>query len=160
MQSCWKWPEPPQKPQFEEEEEEDVVELDFSNIKALDNLHSSTEKKVKPRVKSPNNSTKAAKPVVVKANGTSVPVNGSANPGNPRTVKQENTKVSSINKNNTNGSNSHILLTQTNPGEIKQGVVGQSLQSALIESGLLRADGQTLERNAFVREVLTLIHVS
>ena len=69
------------------EEEEDVVELDFSNIKALDNLHSSTEKKVKPRVKSPNNSIKAAKPVGVKANGTSVPVNGSANPGNPRTVK-------------------------------------------------------------------------
>ena len=142
------------------EEEEDVVELDFSNIKALDNLRSSTEKKVKPRVKSPNNSIKAAKPVVVKANGHSVPINGSANPGNPRTVKQENTKVSSTNKNNTNGSNSHTLLTQTNSGEIKQGVVGQSLQSALIESGLLRADGQTLERNAFVREVLTLIHVS
>ena len=39
-------------------------------------------------------------------------------------------------------------------------VVDRSIRSALLGTGLVRADGQALDRNAFVREVLTLIHVS
>ena len=135
-----------------EEESGEVVELDFSEIGALDDIQSFG-------AKAPTSGRKDVKPKgKAKVNGATAMPNGIRAKGGPSTAGKG---VAAKGQREKNGIKSPVNVPQiAGPADARQDVVARSLRSALVASNLLTADGQSLSRNAFIREVLTLIHVS
>ncbi|KAL5498729.1 hypothetical protein ACEPAH_2084 [Sanghuangporus vaninii] len=130
----------------------EVVELDFSEIGALDDMRA-----FEAKAQSPARGRETKFKEKVKANGTSAMPNGVHAKGPRSSAADKGVNVKGPRERN--GVNLPTNVPQiVTPTDARQDVVGRSLRSALVASNLLTADGQTLSRNAFVREVLTLIH--
>ncbi|KAI5118601.1 hypothetical protein M0805_004176 [Coniferiporia weirii] len=166
----------------EETDGDEVVELDFSEIGMLDDMRAfeakgsgrgrKAEGSIRPKEKM--NGTQA---IGAQTNG-SIPARpmrqekrpskkqnpeGSAKTGNENPIAPQNgtMRVNTDSRPSTPSSGSIVkspLQAPIRPAGVLRDVAEGSLRAALVDSGLLRANGQVLERNAFMREVLMLIH--
>ncbi|EJD05598.1 uncharacterized protein FOMMEDRAFT_139003 [Fomitiporia mediterranea MF3/22] len=131
-------------------EVEEVVELDFSEIGKLDDIRAFETKSVNAaRGRDARGKEKA------KANGVLSAQNGVHAAG----PTPANASKHGLNASHSNGAGvkSGIGASQS-LADSRQDTVGRSLHAALQDSNLITGNGQALNRNAFVREVLTLIH--
>ncbi|KAH8116154.1 hypothetical protein DFH11DRAFT_1542919 [Phellopilus nigrolimitatus] len=162
-----------------EEPVEEVVELDFSEIGVLEDIRAFEAKGASNGRKGEGVGKTKEKTNGVHSNGVNgAPMNGptsprasrqSARPSKRERERQRSVKpngeavasapVPSQNVTSINGINMRSSTPQASiHTDVRKDVAESSLRAALLESGLIRADGQAMERNAFVREVLTLIH--
>ncbi|THG93365.1 hypothetical protein EW145_g8398, partial [Phellinidium pouzarii] len=171
----------------EEVDADAVVELDFSEIGMLDDMRAfeaktagrgrkgQTAAAAKPKEKEKTNGiqvngaqtngsvpSQAARQGVRESRKQGERQKGHMKQGSQNSVALRNGLASSDDPRSTTPSSKTIMAlppqVTVNPASVVKDVAESSLRAALMESGLLRTNGQVLERNTFVREVLTLIH--
>lgn len=162
--------------------EDDVVELDFSEIRVLDDIRTLEIKNTsRGRKAEVSGKQRDRQPREKKSDTNGAGTPGQSTPSHPSKKEKEargarnglsltpsrNGSVSEVSISSAmppSPSLSHAKemkhVQPLKPADVLRDVTTGALKGALLESGLLRKEGTPLERNAFIREVLTLIHVS
>lgn len=161
-------------------EDDAVFELDFSEIGALNKLHTVEAKDTgrgrKPELAKQKDRQLREKKEIASGGTTQITLSRGKKERQQRSVTNG---ANSTNPSSQNGSvsglstpsiksppppSSQTVTSKHNqtlkPANVVREVSESALVSAILTSSLVKKDGKRLERNAFVREVLTLIHVS